>query len=114
MIENKKDNRKTKRRPMRYTAWVLLGANRKHGCVLSDISESGARIDVEDSKNLPDHFMLLLSGNGAARRACTVIWRKPNQVGVKFERHTVQSEAATLAPAIGADAPAKTEPAENA
>ncbi len=114
MIQNKKDNRKTKRRAMRYTAWVLLGANQKHGCVLADISDSGARIDVEDSKILPDHFILLLSGNGSARRACTVIWRKPNQVGVKFERHTVQSEAAPLAPAIDADAAAKAEPAESA
>jgi hypothetical protein len=122
MIENKKDNRKTKRRPIRYTAWVLLGAKQKHGCVLSDISESGARIDVEDSKKIPDHFILLLSGNGSARRACSVIWRKGNQFGVKFERLRVKSEsppltpsdAAMLAPTIDADAQTEAEPAENA
>jgi hypothetical protein len=95
---------------MRYTAWAMLSANEKHGCVLSDISEAGARIDVEDSKKIPDHFFLLLSGNGKARRACHVIWRKPQQIGVHFERKLSSAEAASLAPSH--DAGAKTvEPA---
>jgi hypothetical protein len=116
------DKRKTRRQAMRYTAWVLLAGNQKYGCVLSDISEAGARIDVQDAKKLPGHFLLLLSGNGSARRACSVIWRKGNQVGVKFERLRVKSEpptlppseAAMLAPTIDADAPTEAEPAENA
>ncbi len=81
-----KDKRKSLRRPMRYTAWVALAPDQLHGCVLSDISETGARIDIDDSKTIPDQFMLLLSSNGAARRKCRVVWRKPRQIGVKFER----------------------------
>jgi hypothetical protein len=81
---------------MRYTAWALLAADEKHGCVLSDISDAGARIDVEDSKKIPDQFFLLLSGNGKARRACHVIWRKPQQIGVHFERKLTGAEAAAL------------------
>jgi hypothetical protein len=78
-----KDKRKSLRRPIRYTAWLMLEADRLHGCVLSNVSDTGSRIDVEDAKTIPDYFLLLLSGNGSAQRKCRVVWRKPRQVGVK-------------------------------
>jgi hypothetical protein len=97
MINNK---RKSLRRPMRYTAWLALEANQLHGCVLSDVSDTGARIDVEDSKPIPDEFMLLLASNGSAQRKCHVVWRKPRQIGVKFERRLAGAERATLVPRL--------------
>lgn len=100
MIKNK---RKALRRPVRYKAWLGLKPDEVHGCALHDISESGARIDVVDSKMVPDRFVLLLSGNGAARRTCNVVWREAKQVGVKFERRLAASERATLVPALDAD-----------
>jgi hypothetical protein len=33
----------------------------------------------------PDSFVLLLAENGATRRRCRVIWRKPRAIGIKFE-----------------------------
>ena len=102
------DKRKSLRRPMRYTAWLVLAADELHGCVLSDISDTGARIDVEDSKPIPDEIMLLLSSNGAARRKCRVVWRKPRQIGVKFERRLADAERATLVPKLDAVADAPT------
>ena len=101
-----KEKRKARRQPMRYSAWVALTAEERHGCVLSDVSDSGARIEVQDSAVLPEHFLLLLSANGAARRYCHVVWRKPNQVGVKFEAALPESSEATLAPKSDADVPA--------
>jgi hypothetical protein len=80
-----KDKRKQRRRPIRYTAWLALAPDELIGCELSDISDTGARIDVEDTTNIPDGFFLFLSSTGAARRRCSVIWRKPHQLGVKFE-----------------------------
>ncbi len=112
-----KDKRKSRRRPMRYTAWVELNPRDLHGCVLSDISDTGARIDVEDSKTVPDQFLLLLSGNAKAKRICRVVWRKPRQVGVKFERRLPAGERATLVPKLDADMDAakpEAEPAESA
>jgi hypothetical protein len=99
-----KDKRHSLRRPIRYTAWVALEPDQLHGCVLSDVSDTGARLDLEDSKTVPDSFMLLLAGNGSARRKCRVVWRKPRQVGVKFERRLADGARATLAPQIDADA----------
>jgi hypothetical protein len=108
------DKRKALRRPMRYTAWLALEPGQLHGCVLSDISDTGARIDVEDSKTVPDQFMLWLSNSGSARRKCRVMWRKPRQVGVKFERALASSDRATLVPKIDADAAkVEAEPAES-
>ena len=111
------DKRKALRRSMRYTAWLALAPDQSHGCILSDISDTGARIDVEDSTTVPDNFMLLLSGNGSAKRKCRVVWRKPRQIGVKFERRLADGERAMLVPKFDADtdgAKALAEPAESA
>ena len=70
---------------MRVDARLVLDSGELCDCALSDVSERGARINVHDAETIPDNFMLLLAGNGAARRKCRVIWRKPQQVGVKFE-----------------------------
>jgi len=108
-----KDKRKSLRRPIRYAAWVVLEDKELHGCSLSDISTSGARLDIDDSKTIPDSFTLLLTSNGAARRHCRVVWRKPRQIGVTFERLTSDdgkraADRATLVPKADAGA----EPAE--
>jgi len=123
------DKRKSRRRPLRYSAWMALDNEKLHGCVLSDVSDTGARLDVEDSAAVPEHFMLLLSGTGSARRSCRVVWRQPGHVGVAFERRlsdpaAVTSEAKTDTAAVPlapkADADTKTdnksakEPAQSA
>ena len=111
MIKNK---RKSRRQQVRYTAWLVLEGNQRHGCALSDASDTGARLDVEDSKIIPDTFMLLLAGNGSAQRTCRVVWRKPQQIGVKFERRLARSDRATLVPVIEDDGNVRLEPAEPA
>jgi hypothetical protein len=98
-----KDQRKAPRRLMRYSAWIATAPKKMHGCVLSDISEGGARIDVEDSTIVPDRFPLFLSRNGSARRVCTVVWRKPKQVGVTFATHLAAADRAKLVPAADSD-----------
>ncbi len=95
-----KDKRKAVRRPIRYTAWMALADNELHGCVLSDISDTGARIDIDESKEIPDEFTLWLSSSGAARRKCKVVWRKPRQLGVTFARRISNAEHATLVPTL--------------
>jgi hypothetical protein len=112
-----KDKRKSRRRPLRRSAWVALGPNDLHGCKLFDVSEAGARIEVEDTTPIPDHFMLFLSNNGAARRACQVVWRNSNQLGVKFEKHLTADAAPepVLATKVNVNpAPSESEPAESA
>lgn len=105
-----REKRQARRQPLRYTAWIALTADQRHGCVVSDVSDSGARIDVQDSKLIPDHFVLMLSSNGAARRFCRVMWRKPTQIGVQFARSLADAAKTTQAPKSDADAPAAPTP----
>jgi hypothetical protein len=78
------EKRHNKRRPLRRSVWVALGPDNLHPCILSDISDIGARLEVDETQPIPDHFMLFLSNNGAARRSCEVVWRQARQIGVKF------------------------------
>ena len=52
----------------------------------------------------PTSLSRLLSSNGAARRFCRVVWRKPTQMGVKFERSLADAANATLTPKADAQA----------
>ena len=100
----RKDKRKSRRRNIRYTAWMVRKPNDLHGCALSDISDTGARIDVEDADTVPDHFMLWLARNGSARRACSVVWRQPTQIGVQFKGRLVDGDRASLVPHVAPQA----------
>ena len=55
-------------------------------CVLEDVSETGARLTVDDSiEGLAlNEFFLMLSTMGKAYRRCELAWVNGNQVGVFF------------------------------
>ncbi len=86
---------------MRYTAWVGLGEGSPlRGCIVSEVSETGARLDIEHPEDLPETFNLLLSGRGGIYRRCRIVWRSQGRVGVQFEKigSFSQSERATRTP----------------
>ena len=70
---------------LRYTGWISLGPDALIGCVIADISDSGARLKVEQPSDVPDEFLLLLSARGKPRR-CYVVWRTSDQIGCQFDR----------------------------
>lgn len=98
-----RDQRKSKRRPVRYAARVEFKSGRTAGCFLSDVSDTGARLDVPYSDKVPDRFLLWLTADGSARRTCRVVWRKPQQVGVTFERRLPEQQRRSLEPVTTAD-----------
>ena len=63
----------------------MLEADQRCECVITNISDRGAHISIADSDALPDSFVLLLAENGATRRRCRVILRKPLEFGIKFD-----------------------------
>jgi len=82
---NRAELRKKRRRQFDYDAKILKGKDVPIlGCSISDISDSGARLNLEADVELPDTFVLLLTPNGGARRHCRLIWRDGLTVGVKF------------------------------
>jgi len=80
------ESRKTPRRPMRRNAEGLIGLDqRRLSCVISDMSEGGARLLIAGATaDLPHSFTLLLSRDASARRQCEIVWRDGETVGVKF------------------------------
>src|SRR5512146_1268376 len=83
MVENK---RRVSRQRIRHPAWVMPAPDQRIDCFVTDVSQAGARIQMNDATGVPDCFILLLSANGAPRRFCRVAWRKSHQLGVKFAR----------------------------
>lgn len=52
-------------------------------CVLRDMSETGARLQVSNGTSVPDTFELLVELDGLAVHA-EVVWRRQSEVGVRF------------------------------
>jgi hypothetical protein len=88
----RQEKRKDRRRTMHYTASIVLGDNGGLPCAILDVSDSGARLELEVPAAVPDRFQLVLSGNGTPRRDCRVIWRDGKLVGVTFENRPPLAE----------------------
>ncbi len=93
---------------MGYTAWIHAGDPKPRGCAVADISETGARLDVDAPQEVPDRFVLFLSRSGTPRRLCRTVWRTANQVGVVFQRPGKGERAANKSDksSVQADVPA--------
>jgi hypothetical protein len=79
------DNRKYERKEIVLAAAMALGEDlAPRDCIILDISDGGARLDVGPLP-VPETFTLLLSANGNVRRTCVLRWRKEQQIGVEFQ-----------------------------
>jgi len=77
--------RRKPRRQFHYRARLLTSAKGPpRNCLIEDISQSGARIVLEEGQELPKRFVLLLSSPGDARRVCRLVWQAGLTAGVKF------------------------------
>ncbi len=52
-------------------------------CVIRNLTESGARLEVDAPQRIPDRFVLKYE-QGMRQRDCEVRWRKANTMGVAF------------------------------
>ncbi|MDN5001795.1 PilZ domain-containing protein [Bradyrhizobium sp. GCM10027634] len=77
-----RDNRKLPRRAVKRAARISF-AGKRLTCMVRDISASGALIEDANLALVPDNFRLVMEMESAERR-CTVVWRKPKRIGVRF------------------------------
>jgi hypothetical protein len=49
-----------------------------------DVSDAGARLQLDGIDALPDEFILVLSRDGRLNRKCRIMWRRDGMVGVRF------------------------------
>ena len=66
----------------------LMGADGtwRRSCVLLDVSETGAKIEIEGSVDVlqAKEFFLLLSSTGLAFRRCELVWIDGCNAGIRF------------------------------
>jgi hypothetical protein len=73
-------------------------------CIVSNFSNSGAKIAGVEPGTVPDEFILRISPHGRAHR-CHVIWRSKDGLGVGFL--TIQGTPASQHKVSGENRPAK-------
>ena len=54
-------------------------------CLVRNLSESGAALDLISPREIPDRFTLALPLEGASHR-CHLIWRREMEIGVSFQQ----------------------------
>jgi hypothetical protein len=54
------------------------------GCLIRNISISGAALEITDSKDVPERFNLFFKTD-ETRIPCRVAWREDERIGVAFE-----------------------------
>jgi hypothetical protein len=77
-----KSQKRAERRMKRdFPAQVMLGDFAKRDCKVVDISESGARIAISGTIELPRQFSIAFASTA---RPCQLVWRNGTMAGVKF------------------------------
>lgn len=85
------DQRRSKRRQIRYGARIEpADGSGQMECLIKDVSQSGARVNVTDVERLPDDFILRFTKEETPRRRCRVVWRAKKDAGVMFLKDPVR------------------------
>jgi hypothetical protein len=82
MLTSALDRRKSERVATRTPAEILISQLAPLGCIVTNVSDGGARIQVH-GENIPDVFVLHFTETGR-KRHCRVVWRQGAEVGVAF------------------------------
>lgn len=53
-------------------------------CIVKNLSDTGAGIEVTSPLYIPDHFTLSVPSD-RLKRPCHIIWRKQRRIGVAFD-----------------------------
>ena len=78
------DRRKTQRQIVNRAAKIQShdGAFAQ-GCLVTDMSDGGVRLFVEDVA-VPDDFVLFFDDVGGTVRKCRLVWRLDSEIGAEF------------------------------
>ncbi|HEY1474375.1 MAG TPA: PilZ domain-containing protein [Pseudolabrys sp.] len=52
-------------------------------CIVRNVSETGALLEIESPVGIPNNFILIISKDGV-KRSCHVAWRSARRIGVHF------------------------------
>jgi len=85
------NRRKSIRRAIGYRAKIVASdGSWDRDCRVLDVSQTGAKLALDQATELPQHFILALSIQGNATRRCRLMWTADCQIGVRFEKQAPQ------------------------
>jgi len=83
MTESSPESRVSARKRTLLGAKIIFNDGRSvFDCIVRNLSDTGAMIQIENPLSTPNTFTLQLSDNRLL--ACEVRWRKINSIGVQF------------------------------
>ena len=62
---------------------IAFGGGARIDCVIRNLSETGAALEVESPIGIPDDFMLFVNQE-ETKWSCHVAWRSAKKIGVRF------------------------------
>jgi PilZ domain len=72
------------RHSVNLNAWIRqTGSFAIQECRVIEVSRTGAKLEIENTQNISDNFLLLFAKSDTGNRA-TVVWRRGTEVGVEF------------------------------
>ncbi|HYA29920.1 MAG TPA: PilZ domain-containing protein [Acidobacteriota bacterium] len=77
------ERRKLARSRVIKSAKLVVGTSSVVDCVVHNLTNTGARIEVPNPASLPDNLVLTFDG-GRSMRSCRLVWRTVNETGVEF------------------------------
>jgi hypothetical protein len=61
----------------------MFGSAASVDCIIRNMSDTGACLEVETPAGIPNDFTLLIRPE-IIKRSCHVVWRKERRIGVRF------------------------------
>ncbi|HXX09767.1 MAG TPA: PilZ domain-containing protein [Pseudolabrys sp.] len=63
---------------------IIFGVGSTVDCVIRNLSETGACLEVASPIGIPDEFSLQIKPD-STKRDCHVVWRAANRIGLHFK-----------------------------
>jgi len=80
---NGSEHRRSLRRRTLKTGKISFSFAAGLDCIVRNISETGALLQLETSVGVPDKFDLIIKPDNI-KRSCEVAWRSAKRIGVRF------------------------------
>lgn len=77
------ERRKNRRARVLKGGKFLLGKDSIRDCVVRDLTDTGAGVEIPNTMDLPEALNLTMNTGRIARR-CRVVWRKISKAGLEF------------------------------
>ena len=83
LISTREQRRADRHRIDRFAKIMGRAGALPRDCMIVDISDAGIRLHTEHAE-VPDEFMVVISGLARGRRECRVVWRLGFEIGAEF------------------------------